>query len=96
VVAAFLNRLKPSITFVLDLVFRWSCSIRLFRNFADQTFVSPGSRPSTFISRTARCEAAHEELGLHLRLFYFGRVNAQIAQVKGQDAEMLTAYRLAA
>jgi hypothetical protein len=31
VVAAFLNRLKPSIAFVLDLTFRWSCSIRLFR-----------------------------------------------------------------
>src|SRR5258708_16619691 len=26
VVAAFLNRLKPSITFVLDLMFRWSWS----------------------------------------------------------------------
>jgi putative transposase len=58
VVAALLNRLRPSITFVLDLMWRWSCSIRLFRYFEDRTFVSSGSRPSTFISRTARCEAA--------------------------------------
>jgi hypothetical protein len=30
----------------------------LFRYFEDRTFVSSGSRPSAFISRTARCEAA--------------------------------------
>ncbi|WP_338641803.1 TolC family protein [Burkholderia pyrrocinia] len=35
-------------------------------------------------------------LGLRWRLFDFGRINAQIAQAKGQDAEMLAAYRLAA
>lgn len=35
-------------------------------------------------------------LGLRWRLFDFGRINAQIAQAKGQDAEMLIAYRLAA
>ena len=34
VVAALLNRLKPSITFVLDLMFRWSCSIRLALPYA--------------------------------------------------------------
>ncbi|TGN95743.1 efflux transporter outer membrane subunit [Burkholderia sp. USMB20] len=34
-------------------------------------------------------------LGLRWRLFDFGRINAQIAQAKGQDAEMLAAYRLA-
>ncbi|QRR05367.1 TolC family protein [Burkholderia sp. MS455] len=35
-------------------------------------------------------------LGLRWRLFDFGRINAQIAQAKGQEAEMLAAYRLAA
>jgi hypothetical protein len=37
---------------------RWSCLIRLLRHFEHRTFVSSGSRPSAFISRTARCEAA--------------------------------------
>ena len=59
VVTAFLNRLKASITFVLDLMFRWSCSIKLFRYFEDRIVVSSGSRPSAFSSRTARCEAAY-------------------------------------
>ncbi|CAE6828517.1 hypothetical protein R69746_06389 [Paraburkholderia aspalathi] len=35
VVAVLLNRLKPSITFVMDLMCRWSCSIRLFTPLAD-------------------------------------------------------------
>jgi outer membrane protein TolC len=35
-------------------------------------------------------------LGLRWRLFDFGRINAQIAQAKGREAEMLSAYRLAA
>ncbi|MEX3859747.1 efflux transporter outer membrane subunit [Paraburkholderia sp. BR10923] len=35
-------------------------------------------------------------LGLRWRLFDFGRINAQISQAKGQEAEMLAAYRLAA
>lgn len=34
--------------------------------------------------------------GLRWRLFDFGRINAQIEQAKGQEAEMLAAYRLAA
>lgn len=34
-------------------------------------------------------------LGLHWRLFDFGRINAQIDQARGQEAEMLAAYRLA-
>ncbi|WP_342132944.1 TolC family protein [Hydrogenophaga sp. OTU3427] len=33
--------------------------------------------------------------GLRWRLFDFGRINAQIEQAKGQEAEMLAAYRLA-
>jgi outer membrane protein TolC len=33
--------------------------------------------------------------GLRWRLFDFGRINAQIDQAKGQEAEMLAAYRLA-
>ncbi|NUX54639.1 efflux transporter outer membrane subunit [Paraburkholderia youngii] len=35
-------------------------------------------------------------LGLRWRLFDFGRINAQISQANGQEAEMLAAYRLAA
>ncbi len=35
-------------------------------------------------------------LGLRWRLFDFGRIDAQIDQAKGQKAEMLAAYRLAA
>ncbi|HEX7643608.1 MAG TPA: TolC family protein [Burkholderiaceae bacterium] len=35
-------------------------------------------------------------LGLRWRLFDFGRINAQIDQAKGQEAENLIAYRLAA
>ncbi len=35
-------------------------------------------------------------LGLRWRLFDFGRIDAQIDAAKGQDAEMLAAYRLAA
>ncbi len=35
-------------------------------------------------------------LGLRWRLFDFGRIDAQIEQAKGQNAEMLAAYRLAA
>jgi NodT family efflux transporter outer membrane factor (OMF) lipoprotein len=35
-------------------------------------------------------------LGLRWRLFDFGRINAQIDQAKGQEVEMLAAYRLAA
>ena len=35
-------------------------------------------------------------LGLRWRLFDFGRINAQIEQAKGQEAEMLAGYRLAA
>lgn len=34
-------------------------------------------------------------LGLRWRLFDFGRIDAQIAQAKGQQAELLQAYRLA-
>ncbi|HEV6965664.1 efflux transporter outer membrane subunit [Roseateles sp.] len=35
-------------------------------------------------------------LGLRWRLFDFGRIDAQIAQARGQEAEHLAAYRLAA
>ena len=35
-------------------------------------------------------------LGLRWRLFDFGRIDAQIAQARGQEAELLAAYRLAA
>ncbi|WP_105635272.1 efflux transporter outer membrane subunit [Cronobacter dublinensis] len=35
-------------------------------------------------------------LGLRWRLFDFGRINAQIDQAKGQEAEALAAYRLSA
>lgn len=45
---------------------------------------------------TSGANQAAGVLGLRWRLFDFGRINAQIAQAKGQDAEMLAAYRLAA
>ncbi|OWQ84769.1 RND transporter [Roseateles aquatilis] len=35
-------------------------------------------------------------LGLRWRLFDFGRINSQIEQAKGQEAELLASYRLAA
>ena len=54
VIAAVLNRLKPSIGPMRCFMALWSCSIRLFRYFDERTFVSSGNRPSAFISRTAR------------------------------------------
>lgn len=44
---------------------------------------------------TTGANQASGVLGLRWRLFDFGRINAQIEQAKGQDAEMLAAYRLA-
>lgn len=45
---------------------------------------------------TGGADQAAGVLGLRWRLFDFGRINAQIRQAKGQQAEMLAAYRLAA
>jgi NodT family efflux transporter outer membrane factor (OMF) lipoprotein len=45
---------------------------------------------------TSGASQAAGVLGLRWRLFDFGRINAQIDQAKGQEAEMLAAYRLAA
>ena len=45
---------------------------------------------------TSGADQAAGVLGLRWRLFDFGRINAQIDQAKGQNAEMLAAYRLAA
>jgi NodT family efflux transporter outer membrane factor (OMF) lipoprotein len=45
---------------------------------------------------TSGASQAAGVLGLRWRLFDFGRINAQIAQAKGQEAEMLAAYRLVA
>ncbi|MEV8522247.1 TolC family protein [Dyella marensis] len=45
---------------------------------------------------TSGANQAAGVLGLRWRLFDFGRINAQIQQAKGQQAEMLAAYRLAA
>src|SRR5215472_1155017 len=36
----------------------WSCSTRLFKYWLDRTFTRRGSSPVSFISRTARCDAA--------------------------------------
>jgi hypothetical protein len=58
VVAALLNRLKPTIAFVLDLMFRWSCSIRLFRYFEDRTFATSGSTPWALHQSPCRLAAA--------------------------------------
>ncbi|KQU89059.1 RND transporter [Variovorax sp. Root318D1] len=54
------------------------------------TAVSGGNLFTSGASQTAGV------LGLRWRLFDFGRINAQIDQAKGQEAEMLAAYRLAA
>ncbi|PTB20620.1 RND transporter [Trinickia symbiotica] len=45
---------------------------------------------------TSGANQAAGVLGLRWRLFDFGRINAQIQQAKGQQAEVLAAYRLAA
>jgi len=45
---------------------------------------------------TSGANQAAGVVGLRWRLFDFGRINAQIQQAKGQQAEMLAAYRLAA
>jgi NodT family efflux transporter outer membrane factor (OMF) lipoprotein len=42
---------------------------------------------------TARALQPQAMLGLHWRLFDFGRVDAEVAQAKGADAEALAAYR---
>ncbi|TCK94568.1 hypothetical protein B0G74_1130 [Paraburkholderia sp. BL9I2N2] len=44
VIAAFLKRLKPSMTFVRDSMLPWSCSTKLLRYFEDRTFVSSGQQ----------------------------------------------------
>jgi NodT family efflux transporter outer membrane factor (OMF) lipoprotein len=44
---------------------------------------------------TSGAGQAASVLGLRWRLFDFGRINAQIDLAKGQEAEMLAAYRLA-
>jgi hypothetical protein len=51
VMAADSKFLKPGIGLVLDLIPRWSCSMRLFRYFEDRNFVRQGSRPSSRISQ---------------------------------------------
>lgn len=45
---------------------------------------------------TSGANQAAGVLGLRWRLFDFGRINAQIKQASGRDAEALAAYRLAA
>ncbi|MGJ7497360.1 efflux transporter outer membrane subunit [Variovorax sp. RT4R15] len=54
------------------------------------TSVSSGNLFSSGASQAAGM------LGLRWRLFDFGRIDAQIDAAKGQDAELLAAYRLAA
>ena len=54
VIAAVVKPLKPSIVAIRCFTPRWSCSIRLFKYFDDRSFVSAGSKPSAFSSRTAR------------------------------------------
>ena len=44
---------------------------------------------------TSGASQAAGVLGLRWRLFDFGRINAQIDQARGQEAESLAAYRLA-
>ncbi|MDB5780935.1 MAG: hypothetical protein JWQ50_850 [Caballeronia mineralivorans] len=50
VVAALLNRLKPSITFVLDLMLRWKETERLeklFELYPKMTAVAAKAKPAT-------------------------------------------------
>jgi outer membrane protein TolC len=42
-----------------------------------------------------RRQSGRRRAGTRWRLFDFGRIDAQTNQAKGQDAEMLAAYRLA-
>jgi hypothetical protein len=73
VVAALLNRLRPGMTFVRDLMFRWSCSIRLFRYFEDLTSVSAGSKPSAFNQAVAPTHASpHSRVIQILRVLRLG------------------------
>jgi hypothetical protein len=46
--------LEASIVAIRCFTPRWSCLIRLFKYFDDRSFVSAGSKPSAFSSRTAR------------------------------------------
>src|SRR5262249_37698668 len=50
---------NPSIGRIRCLIRRWSCSTRLFKYWHDRTFTRRGSSPVSFISRTARCDAAY-------------------------------------
>src|SRR5260370_36689783 len=59
VTAALSNRLNPSMGRIRCFTLRWSCSTRLFKYCLERTFTPRGSSPSSFISRTARCEAAY-------------------------------------
>jgi hypothetical protein len=59
VTAAFSNRLNPSIGRIRCLTRRWSCSMRLFKYWLDRTLTLWESSPVSFISRTARCNAAY-------------------------------------
>src|SRR6202035_3051096 len=54
VIAAPAKPLKPRIAAIRCFTPRCSCSIRLFKYFDDRSFVSAGSKPSAFSSRTAR------------------------------------------
>lgn len=58
--------------------------------FGSATSISSGNLFTSGASQSAGV------LGLRWRLFDFGRINAQIELAKGQEAEMLAAYRLAA
>ncbi len=58
VTAALSNRLKPSMGRIRCFALRWSCSTRLFKCWLDRILTRHGGSPSSFSSRTARCEAA--------------------------------------
>jgi outer membrane protein TolC len=61
--------------------------------------VAPGQAVTTVICFTVNAgysaRPSVKNLGLRWRLFDFGRVDAQIAAARGQEAEALAAYRLA-
>ena len=63
--AAFLNCLKRRMTATLDLMFRWSCSIRSFKDLDDRSFVfSAIRRRPSCTHRPMRRRVAIERDGL--------------------------------
>ena len=66
-----------------------------FPKFSLRGLLGSATAISTGDLFTSGANQAAGVLGLHWRLFDFGRINAQIKQAKGRNAEALAAYRQA-